>query len=175
MTSELITLIANLALTLSFIVALVFGIAQVQAASRDRRERLTLETLRNFQTREFAELINYLVSKDLPSTREGMQALPEAEQIMLIQFSQQMESLGILVAERLVNIDLVEKTLGSFVTTSWERYKTMFLNIREKQPDPFLGEYFQWMAERIDERMRDNPREPFYKTKSYSSGKGISG
>jgi hypothetical protein len=174
MTSELITLIANLALTLSFIVALVFGIAQVQAASRDRRERLTLETLRNFQTREFAELINYLVSKDLPSTREGMQALPEAEQIMLIQFSQQMESLGILVAERLVNIDLVEKTLGSFVTTSWERYKTMFLNIREKQPDPFLGEYFQWMAERIDERMRDNPREPFYKTKSYSSGKGIS-
>jgi hypothetical protein len=174
MTSELITLIANLALTLSFIVALVFGIAQVQAATRDRRERLTLETLRNFQTREFAELINYLVLKDLPTTREEMQALPEDEQIMLIQFSQQMESLGILVAERLVNIDLVEKTLGSFVTTSWERYKTMFLNIREKQPDPFLGEYFQWLAERIDERMRDNPREPFYITKGYSSGKGIS-
>jgi hypothetical protein len=174
MTSELITLIANLALTLSFIVALVFGIAQVQAATRDRRERLTLETLRNFQTREFAELINYLVSKDLPTTREGMQALPEEEQIMLIQFSQQMESLGILVAERLVNIDLVEKTLGSFVTTSWDRYKAMFMNIREKQPDPFLGEYFQWLAERIDERMRDNPREPFYTTRSYSSGKGIS-
>jgi hypothetical protein len=51
MTAEIITLLANLALALSFIVGLVFGIAQVRAAARDRKERLTLETLRNFQTR----------------------------------------------------------------------------------------------------------------------------
>ncbi len=62
MTNELITFISNLALTLSFIVALVFGIAQVKAAGRDRRERLTLETLRNFQTREFAELMLFMIS-----------------------------------------------------------------------------------------------------------------
>jgi hypothetical protein len=24
--------------------------------------------------------------------------------------------------------------------------------------DPFLGEYFQWHAERIDEQMKENPR-----------------
>ena len=63
-----------------------------------------------------------------------------------------------------LNIDLVDKTLGSFVTMAWEKYKTLFLDIREKQPDPFLGEYFQWLAERIDERMRKNPRKPFYET-----------
>jgi len=40
----------------------------------------------------------------------------------------------------------------------------MFQDIREKAPDPFLGEYFQWLAERIDERMRENPRKPFYET-----------
>ena len=164
MTNEIITLIANLALTLSFIVALVFGIAQVHAAERDRRERLTLETLRNFQTREFAELILWITSRDLPSNRQQMRALPANEQIILIQFSQQMESLGLLVAERLINIELVDKTLGSLVTTAWEKYKIMFLDMREKQPDPFLGEYFQWLAERIDERMRENPRKPFYET-----------
>lgn len=84
---------------------------------------------------------------------------------MFIQFAQQMESLGILVAEKFINIDLVDKTLGSFVTTSWEKYKAMFLDIREKAPDPFLGEYFQWLAERIAERMKQNPRKPFYKEK----------
>jgi len=36
--NELIGTITNIALTLSFIVALVFGIAQVKAAARDRRE-----------------------------------------------------------------------------------------------------------------------------------------
>lgn len=56
MKNETITNIANLALTLSFIVALIFGIAQVKAAKRDRRERLTLEMLRQFQTRDFVEL-----------------------------------------------------------------------------------------------------------------------
>ena len=55
--TEITAIIANLALTLLLIVAMIFGIAEVRAAARDRRERLTLETLHNFQTREFAEMI----------------------------------------------------------------------------------------------------------------------
>src|SRR5438270_7497687 len=104
MTNEIITLIANLALTLSFLVALVFGIAQVRAAARDRRERLTLETLRNFQTREFAEFIHFITSHTIPTSRTQLEALPESEQVTFIQLSQQMESLGMLVAERLIDI-----------------------------------------------------------------------
>jgi hypothetical protein len=38
----------------------------------------------------------------------------------------------------------------------------MIRDSREKRPDPFLSEYFQWLAERIDERMRNAPRKPFY-------------
>ena len=165
MTSEMINLTANIALTLSVIVGLVFGIAQVRAAARDRRERLTLETLRNFQSREFAELIHHLSFREMPTSRDELRARPANEQVMFIQFSQEMESLGMLVAERLIDIALVEKTLGSFVTTSWEKYKTAYLDIREQTPDPYLGEYFQWLAERIDERMRKNPRKPFYKAR----------
>ncbi|MEP6947788.1 MAG: hypothetical protein ABI863_00875 [Ginsengibacter sp.] len=89
---------------------------------------------------------------------------------VLQMFAQEMESLGILVAERLINIDLVDKTLGSLVTASWEKYKTFFMDIREKQPDPFLGEYFQWLAEQIDDRMRKNPRKPFFETNKPASG-----
>ncbi|MDB5198629.1 MAG: hypothetical protein JWO92_592 [Chitinophagaceae bacterium] len=162
--SETIAILANLALTLSLIVALVFGIEQVKAAKRDRKERLTLETLRNFQTHEFAELIHFINSHDMPQTREEMDTLPDDRQVFFIQFAQQMESLGMLVADKFIDIDLVDKTLGSFVSTSWQKYKPMFLYIREKQPDPFLGEYFQWLAEQIDERMKKNPRKPFYQS-----------
>jgi hypothetical protein len=164
--TEIIGIIANLALTLSLIVAVVFGIAEVRTAKRDRRERLTLETLHNFQTREFAELINYINTHDMPTTRAELNALPVDQQVIFIQFAQQMESVGLLVAEKFIDIDLVDKTLGSFVTTSWEKYKQVFLDIREKSPDPFLGEYFQWLAEQIDERMKKNPRKPFYEATS---------
>ena len=165
---DIITLIANVALALSFVIGLIFGIAQVNTANRDRRERLTIETLRNFQTREFAELILFINSHNMPSSSKEMNALPPREQVFIVQFGQQMESLGMLVAERLINIDLVDKTLGSFVTLAWEKYKILFKDIRERQPDPFLGEYFQWLAERIDERMRRNPRRPFYEENNLS-------
>ena len=173
MTNELVALIANISLALSFIVGLVFGISQVRAAARDRHERLTLETLRNFQTREFAELIHYITAHDMPCSRKELQGIPVDEYIMVIQFAQEMESLGILVAERLINLDLVDKTLGSLVTTAWEKYKLMFMDMREKQPDPYLGEYFQWLAERIDERMQKNPRKPFFETNRPSSGTNL--
>ena len=162
MTTEIITLLANLALALSFIVALVFGIAQVRAAARDRKERLTLETLRNFQTREFSELMNFVTNSDVPPTHEEWQRRSANEQIMVTQFAQQMESLGILVAERLINIDLVDKTIGSLVSTAWEKYKVMIQDSREKRPDPFLCEYFQWLAERMMEREKHIPPVPAY-------------
>jgi len=164
MSSDVIALIANIALALSFIVGLIFGIAQVRAAARDRRERLTLETLQQFQTHEFTELIHLITRYDMPVTSEAFRAIPDEDQVKFIQFGQQMESLGILVAERLINIDLVDKTLGSFVITAWNKYKPLFADLRTKQPDPFLGEYFQWLAERLEERMKLIPRKPFFET-----------
>ncbi len=165
MTGGLISLLANVAIALSFIVGLIFGIAQVLAAARDRRERLTLDTIRNFQTREFAELMQYVSTHDAPATFEEWQALPVADQVINTQFSQQMESLGILVAERLINLELVEKTLGSLVTSSWVKIKPMIVEMRDNLPDPFLCEYFQWLAECIDERMSQHPRTPAYKNR----------
>ena len=162
MTSETITLIANIALAVSAIIALTFGIVQVKTAARDRQERLTLEALRNFNTREFSELMNYVTSHDIPPTHEEWQKLPAHEGIMITQFAQEMESLGILVAERLINIDLVDKTIGSLVSITWDKYETMIRDSREKRPDPFLCEYFQWLAEQICIRMRHAPRKPFY-------------
>jgi hypothetical protein len=162
MTSQEITNIANIALTLSVVVAVIFGIAQVRVSNRTRHDQLTLEVLRQFQNKEFIDLLHFINNNNLPQSWTEMNKLPDEEQKMLIQFGQQMESLGMMVAERLINIDLVDKTLGSFVTLAWEKSKPMFVDIRERQPDPFLGEYYQWLAESIAERMEKNPREPFH-------------
>jgi hypothetical protein len=164
MSAELITELANLALTLSLIVAVIFGIAQINASKKDRRERLTLETLRNFQSREFAEIILFITTAKFPQNQKEWLSWAENERIKFIQIGQEMESLGILLADRLIDINLLDKTLGSFIMTAWEKFKPMILELREKNPDPYLAEYFQWMAEQIDKRMKENPRKPFYQT-----------
>jgi hypothetical protein len=165
MNSDIIATIANLALTLSFIVALIFGIAQVRVAARDRKERLTLGTLEAFQTREFAELIYTINNLETLTHWREIEALPREDQLKFIQFGQEMETLGILVAERLIDLDLVDKTLGSFVSTSWDKFKLVYDDARKNIPDPFLGEYFQWLAEGIDERMRNASRAPYFMIK----------
>jgi hypothetical protein len=165
MNSDIITTIANLALTLSFIVALIFGIVQVTVAARDRREHLALGTLSAFQTREFAELIYFINNLKPMAGWEELESLPAVDQVKFIQFGQQMESLGLLVSENLISLDLVEKTLGSFVASSWGKFKLMFYEARENIPDPFLGEYYQWLAECIEERMRTTTRLPYFMKK----------
>src|SRR4051812_36803369 len=100
MNNEIIALLANLALALSFIVGLIFGIAEVKTAARDRKERFTLDTLRSFQTHEFAELMFNVNAYNIPPTFEEWRKLPAGDQIMFLQFLQEMESLGILVAKR---------------------------------------------------------------------------
>jgi hypothetical protein len=162
MNTELIGTIANISLALSLIVGLVFGISQARAAARDRRERLTLETLRFFGSREFAELLQYVDTHPAPKSREALRALPAAEQTIIIQFTMLMENLGILVAEKMVDLDLVDETLGSFVVTTWLKFKPMSLSTRKADNDPTMSEYYQWMAETIDARMKANPRPPAY-------------
>src|SRR5258708_2772785 len=149
MSSQLIALIAN-----------IFGIAQLKPTKQDRRERLTLDTLRSFQTREFAEMLNYINTIKIPYTNEEWLKWANEDQIRIVHMSQQMEALGLLLAERLINIDLVDKTLGSFVTSTWELYKPLIVDMREKNDDPYLNEYFQWMAEQLDRRMKEKPRKP---------------
>jgi len=165
MNYNIVDVIANISLALSFLVAVVFGIFQVRQAARDRRERLTMETLRSIQSKEFAEISGQISYHKVPSNYADFLSLTLEEQAKYIQFSQEMEALGISVAEHLVDIDLVDKTLGSFVTNSWQKYKVIFEELRLKQSDPFLGEYFQWLAEYIDDRMQKKSRKPFHEVR----------
>lgn len=160
--TEFVAIIANISLALSFVIALIFGISQVQAAARDRREKLTLETLRLFETRDFAELMHMMNTRPMPHSIAELNKMPEKERIMFTQFAQQMESLGIIVAEGLIDLDLVDKTLGNFVSNSFKKCEKLFVDIREKTDDPNTAEYYQWLATHIDERIRTNPRPAFY-------------
>ncbi len=162
MALTIITVIGNIALVLSAIVALIFGIAQVKQAERNRRERLTIDVLHDFQTREFIELFNYVYreKEQFPQTTDDLRDLPEKERLMFFQLLQQMESLGILVAEGFLDVDLLDKSLGSFITTAWKRYKPAVRLMREG--DRFTAEYFQTLAEEMHERTKKNPRKPFH-------------
>lgn len=154
--------LTDIAIAGSVVVALVFGIIQVLIAVRDRRERLTIEVVRGLQTREFAQqLIGLSISPPTP-TIGAWQALPEATRVSQLQFLLEMETLGLLVFDKTIDFALVERTLGSWVTSSWKRFQPVILEIRSQSDDPYMSEYFEWLAARMESWLRDRPRAPAY-------------
>ena len=111
--TDAVTLVANTSLALSFIVGLLVGVFHVRAWARDRKERLTLETLRFYQSREFAELSDFIIRGNFPKTRKEFDAMPREERILFIDFSQKMESLGLLVSDANSGVDSLPVSLSS--------------------------------------------------------------
>ena len=95
-----------------------------------------------------------------PDTLAKLAELPPNEHVDIVHFYQEMESLGLMVDERMLDLDLVEKLLGSFVVDAWARYEPIIRSGREA--DPYLAEYFEALAVRLDRRMRTKPRVPAY-------------
>lgn len=156
----LATIVGNLAIALSVVVAVAFGIVQTRAVTRDRRERLAIDTIRSFQTREFAAQVHFLRIQKPPTTMAELYRLPDEDQISFIHFAQEIEMLGLLAADGAIDVQLVERTLGDFVTRSWQKYRPVIEDMRKRLPDPYLAEYFQWLAEKVEAQMRNAPRAP---------------
>lgn len=136
--------------------------AQAEEAVRKRREDATLHVVETFQTAEFADLIVFL-EFNLPqlATWADWEAMPREVQLSAARFVQRIEGVGIMVAERIIDIDLVEKALGSFVGLMWTRLGPALQDRREATKDAFTAEYFQWLAEKLAAR-EDVTRKPAY-------------
>ena len=154
--------LTDIAIAGSVVVALVFGIIQVLIAVRDRRERLTIEVVRGLQTREFAQQLSDLSDRPPASTLAEWRALPESTRVTHIQFLQELEILGLLVFDKTIDFTLVERTLGSWVTIAWKGFQPFILDLRKQNNDPYMSEYFEWLAGRMETWLRDRPRMPAY-------------
>jgi len=155
--------VANVVLAGAAVVALVFGMLQVLVAVRDRRERLTIEVIRSVQTPEFTAHIMEFRDNPPPPSASEWQNLPADVRRSHVHFLQQMEMLGLLAYDGKIDLELVERTLGDFVARTWRRFQPILEEMRGSLDDPYLAEYFQWLAQRIDERMRTQPRVPAHK------------
>ena len=156
--------ILNFVTVMTLIVALAFGVKQTRDFERKRREDATMRVLEQFANEDFAVHILRIGMLEAPVDPAARATMDPKERIQAIAFAQQMETLGVLVADRIIEIDLVEKALGSFVTSAWEKTKPVILAIRAESGDLKTAEYFQWLAERIAEREAKMPKEGVYDT-----------
>ena len=63
----------------------------------------------------------------------------------------QYEFLGVLVYQRMVPLDTLDILVGGIIRASWRRLRVYIELQRDERNLPNIAEWFQWLAERLEE------------------------
>lgn len=150
-----LTTLANLAEILGAVVVVggvVFAVIQIRLFRRQRLETAAIEVLRTWQSPEFTRA--FCVVQQLPdgvSTAKLRAHSPECESLAMI-IGNTFESFGVMVYRRIVPLALVDELLGGAVVLLWRKLAKWVVDSRKEQSRETVYEWFQWLAERLQEQ-----------------------
>ena len=158
--------LANLAEILGVIIVvggLFFAMMQMRQTRQQRRELAAIELFRFFGNPKFTEA--YQMVLHLPDglsaadIRTKQASLEDAA--MLI--SSTMENIGVMTFQRIVPFVIVNNLIGSSVIILWRKLERWATALRDELGDEAAFEWFQWLAERLEDYQPRNPH-PAYET-----------
>ena len=146
-------------------IAVTFGVAfaviEWRQHSRRQERESALELLHSFQTPEFAEAL--LIVYSLPDeelSKSQVEAHAGEKMPLLYALTTTWESLGVLVFRGEIKLALVSEFFSGPITISWRRLKHYFIEERLEQDRETIGEWFEWLADRLNETEAEVPRTP---------------
>jgi hypothetical protein len=131
----------------------LFAVGEWRRHTRHQERESALELLHSFQTPEFAKAL--LLIWKLPD--EGLSKVEIEQRLgddmhLVYALSTTWESLGILVYRREIRLEMVSEFFSGPVTISWHRMRNYFRDERAQNQRETIGEWFQWLAERMQEQ-----------------------
>jgi len=143
--------LANLATAIAVVVGLMFGILEVRHSRQEREERASFEVVHAIMTTHWIDSAPLVRSLDEALTPEELRADPvtlqAAHSVAFI-----LEALGYAVFKRIVRLETVDELVGGSVRVTWRKLKRYAEYERQRTGSPKSWEWFQWLAERLDER-----------------------
>ena len=146
--------------TAAVTIGVAFAIVQVRQYRRDRRRATAIELLHSFQTPAFAEALNIVYNLPDGLSREALETRLEGRFHVLYSLMTTWESLGILVHMGEVDLDLVEDFFSGPILISWRKLQRHVIDERVVTGRDTIEEWFQWLAERLQERETKRPALP---------------
>jgi len=151
---ETLANVAQVLGALAVIAAIVFGIAQIRQFRQQRRDALAVELMRSIQDTEFTRSLRVLLELPAGSTAADFRARGAQFEDTAWALAAKYETLGYLVYRGIMPIELVEELVGGVGVHLWQRLRPWACAVRQEQGQPLLLEWYQWLAERLEERDR---------------------
>lgn len=129
----------------------VFAIAEWRQHKNRQIRESALELLHSFQSPDFAKAL--LLVYGLPDEGFSKQQIEDrlgADMHLVYALTTTWESLGVLVHRREIDLALVSEFFSGPIRISWRKLRNYFIEERAIQKRETIGEWFQWLAERLD-------------------------
>ena len=146
---------------------LLFAIMQMRNIRQQRRELAAIELFRFFANPEFnrayeqiLKLPDGLSTADIEARQAGMEHCA-----MLICTT--MENIGVMTHQRIVPYIVVKNLMGSSSIILWKKLEHWVYALREETGSGEAFEWFQWLAERLEELSDANEKPAFVAHKSW--------
>lgn len=138
----------------------LFAVIQIRQYREGKQREIALELLRSFQTPDFAKALRAVFYMPDGLTREEVEAYAGEDMHLVYALGTTFESLGILVFRGEVSLALVDDFFSGPITISWRKLKPYHIGEREELNRETIGEWFEWLADRMSERESNRPPVP---------------
>jgi hypothetical protein len=139
--------------------AVAFALVEWRQHTRRQDREAALELLHSFQTPDFAKAL--LLVYGLPDEALSKKQIEDrfGEDMHLVYaLTTTWESVGVLVFKGEIRLELVSDFFSGPIKLSWQKLQNYFKEERAEHERETIGEWFQWLAERLAEREETSPR-----------------
>ena len=143
---------AEVVSAIAVLIGFGFAVSEVRRNQRRKARESALALVNSYLTPEFSKGILRLL--DLPDNVTGkvLRECCEEDVNLVSLLMATWESMGILVFRNEVELDLLDDFFSGPVVLSWKKLGTLVTEMREESGRETYFEWFQWLAERMEER-----------------------
>ncbi|HLT92440.1 MAG TPA: hypothetical protein VKZ85_16015 [Woeseiaceae bacterium] len=157
---EVLANIAEIIGVITVITGFFFALLQMRQLRQQRRELAAIELFRFFGSPRFAEAYHQiLLMPEGMTAREIRTEKPELERAAML-IANTMENIGVMTYQRIVPFMVVNNLIGASTVILWRKLRLWTLALREDLGQPYAFEWFQWLAERLDDHDADGDADP---------------
>ncbi len=143
--------IAEIFGALLVIAGVFIALMEVRHYRSQRQETASMEIMRAFQSRDFTSALRLVMDYEQECRRCKEESMPQELQDAAMTVSTTLEAVGLMVFQRIVPFRLIQQLMGGTIQACWRVLRAQTELLREKLSRPSIHEWFQWLAERLDE------------------------
>jgi hypothetical protein len=140
----------NIATTAAVVFGVLFALAEVRQAGRERRDHAAVDIVRTVQTQEVRRAVERVLRLPNDAEPDLIRGDPEMLEAALAVDSA-CEMWGSMVFEGVVDLHMLDRMVGGWVRGTWIRLGRWVASERADKRNPNVGEWWQWLYERLQE------------------------